>query len=317
MNSYLRVLIALGAGLFIGVVASTLFIDSLPPAEGTAQAQVYQLKREIVRSKSQIASLEARLPKREPTLEERSRETTARIFDDLKNGRPVDLNVLYGHVRPVLRDLSPLFNNMRRREERKEHARIAAHMGEAYQLNTAQQEALKQWLGERAIQDGEAFRATVYGENATFEDFIRASKYQRPDNALDEFMERTLTGTTKERFVSDRLRERAQRVENVANNRVNLVSAAVQLDPAQQDRVFAIMARSSPEFDPRMKFDGLGSDISTIRPGSDREQAIRNVLRPDQLTRYNAYRQKQWEEASREATEIGLSLPKNWDLFDD
>ena len=317
MNSSLRSILLLGAGLIVGAVGSALFQDSTPVVAGTAEAKVVAVQKELVQARTQIAKLSAEVPKHAPTLEERSRAAAAQIYADLMAGRPVDMDAVFAQFRPVLRDLSPIFDNVRRRDERKEHSRIATHMGEAYKLTPQNQEALKQWLGERAIQDAEAFRKIAFSDSSSFEDFIRASKYERPDRSLDQFMERTLSGQAKERFINDRLRERAARVENLANTRVNRINDAVQLDPTQEDKIFAIMARSSPDYDARMKMDGLGAYVADVKPGQYREAAIRSVLRPNQVTQYDAYRQRRYDEANREAAEIGLRLPKNWDLYED
>lgn len=311
-----RLLLALAAGLAIGSVGAVLFQDSLPPPPGTAEAKADALKGELNRAKTKIARLEAQVPKAEASTTDKARNGVAEILDDVKHGRPVDANAVFQHAKPVLRDLAPLFDAMRRKEQRREFDRIATHMGEAYHLNETQKAALKNWLGERAAQDAERFNAMAFADSTTLEDMARAARYQRPDRALDEFMDRTLTGDARQRYDGDRLRERAQSVENLANNRVNRLNEVVQLDSSQQDRVFSIMARSSPDFDPSMKLDGIGPTTTTITPGQDREQAILNVLRPDQRQRYEAYRQTQREEAEKEANESGFRLPQHWDLFE-
>ena len=311
-----RLLLAMAAGLVIGSVGAVLFQDSLPPPPGTAEAKADALKGELSRAKTMIARLEAQVPKTEPSTTDKARSGVAEILDDIKRGRPVDANAVFNHTKPVLRDLSPVFNLMRRREQLREFDRISSHMAEAYQLNEAQRNALKNWLGERATQDAERFNAVAFADNTTLEDLAKLQRYQRPNQALDEFMDRTLTGDTLQRYDGDRLRERAQNVENLANNRVNRLNSVVQLDSSQQDRVFSIMARSSPDFDARMNLDGIGPTTTTISPGQDREQAILNVLRPDQRQRYEAYRQTQREEAEKEANESGFRLPAHWDLFE-
>ena len=309
--------IALAAGFIIGIVGALLFRDSMPPPAGSAEARVESLNSELTRARSRIAKLETLVPKNEPGTADKARTAAADILDDLKHGRPVDADLIFQRVKPVLRDLAPVFNNLRRKEQRKEFARIAAHMSEAYHLNDAQRQALEQWLAERDIQDAAAFSAIAYAEHTTLEDMIRATKYQRPERALDEFMERTLTGSERQRYQTDRVMERTQKVENEANNRVSRLHQVVQLDDAQQDRVFSIMARSSPDFVPGTQLDiAVGNDQRAIAPGQDRERAILDVLRPDQRQQYEAYRARQRAEAEREAAEVGIKLPANWDLFE-
>ncbi len=89
------------------------------------------------------------------------------------------------------------------------------------------------------------------------------------------------------------------------------------LDQEQQDRIFALMARSSPDFDPSMRLEGLGSDTSALTAGASREEAIMQVLRPEQKAKFEAGRQQQRAKAEQEMNEIGLKLPANWNFFDD
>lgn len=311
-----RVLLAALGGLVFGAIGSALFIDSTPPEKDSPEARAEKLKSELTRTQSRIAWLETQVPKKEETLANHARSGVARILEDLKQGRPVDADEVYKQMKPLMRDLAPLFDHLRRKSQRQEFARLAAHMAEAYQLTEPQQRALEQWLGERAIKDSEAFAALAYGDKATFESLIEATRYQRPKSGLDEFMESTLTGPARERYHADRLRERASSIESHANSRVDILDAAVQLDTAQEDRLFSLFARSSPDYDPAMQLGNITADGGRLPAGRSREQAILDVLRPDQRTRFQTYRQRQRSEAEREASAMGLQLPASWDFFD-
>jgi hypothetical protein len=311
-----RVLLAALGGLLFGAVGAVLFMDSAPPEKGSPEARADKLQSELTRAQSRIALLESQVPKQELSLGDHARAGMARILDDLKHGRPVNAEEVYQQMKPLMRDLAPVFDHLRRKAQRQEFARLAAHMAEAYQLTEPQQQALEQWLGERAIKEAEAFHALAYGDNATFETLIAATRYQRPKAALDEFMLNTLKGPERERYRTDRLRERASSIESHANSRVDLLDAAVQLDTAQEDRLFSLFARSSPEYDPAMQIGNITADGGQLSPGVSRQQAIMNLLRPDQRVKFEAYRQRQRAEAEREAAEMGLKLPPNWDFFD-
>lgn len=310
-------IISLLVGLLIGGIAVALFDASLPPAEGSTEEKAAKLESDLKIARSRIAKLEAQMPAKGVDFASTARGSISDILDDIKNGRPVDIDKLHHRLKPALREITPLFDLLRRRELKKEHARLAAHMSEAYHLNETQQKALEQWLAEKAAQDAETFIQTAYGANSRLEDLVKAMKYLEPKRGIDEFMERTLSGTEKQRYIADRTIERAAKIENEANNRLQRLHQAVPLDQSQQDQVFAIMARSSPDFDPSLKLEiPQGNDMSHIRPGADREAAIQQVLRPDQRRQYEAYRQAQRDAAEREAAENGFKLPANWDLFE-
>jgi hypothetical protein len=74
------------------------------------------------------------------------------------------------------------------------------------------------------------------------------------------------------------------------------------------------MARSSKDFDPSMQIEGVSTDAD---PGSDRNAAIMDVLRPDQRDAYTAWREERTARARREFEEIGLKMPEGWDAIDD
>jgi hypothetical protein len=65
-----------------------------------------------------------------------------------------------------------------------------------------------------------------------------------------------------------------------------------------------------------MQLGNITTDGGRLPPGRSREQAILEVLRPDQRTRFEAYRQRQRSEAEREFREMGLNLPADWDFFE-
>ena len=91
----------------------------------------------------------------------------------------------------------------------------------------------------------------------------------------------------------------------------------VELDEAQKDEIFVVMARGADEFDPSMQFEGLTGDVSSLVPGQSREEAIQSVLRPDQVEAYQQYRRDRFEKAQGELNQIGLTLPPDWDLLDE
>jgi hypothetical protein len=313
----IQVPLALLVGLSLGGIGTYLFIDSIPPPEKSTQAVVDGLKRDLTKERTEVKRLTALIPKIEATLEEKSRDSAAAILQDLKTGRTVDVNRVYKQVRPVMRDISPIFDHLRRNEMKRDHARLATHMAEAYRLTEAQKKALEQWLGEEALRQQEAFNALVYSDSSTFEDFVRASRYQREDKGLDEFMERTLRGPELEKFRTDRLTERAHSMENRANHQVDQITSAVGLTEAQGDQLFGVMVRSSADYDARMKLQNVGSDKRPLTSASERDLAIRGLLRPDQWQRFDSYRAQRRAVAERELREMGLSLPSGWDFLDE
>ncbi|MEY4690665.1 MAG: hypothetical protein RIT19_990, partial [Verrucomicrobiota bacterium] len=84
--------------------------------------------------------------------------------------------------------------------------------------------------------------------------------------------------------------------------------------PAQTDRLFGIMAQSSPDYDASIRLEGVTGEIApaNLHP----REALRSLLRPDQITRYEEDRDRRFQEASREMNELGVQLPPDWDEFE-
>lgn len=281
------------------------------------EARNAELERELTQMKVALAAAEARAPRPEATTREKLAVGARKIMDDLKAGRTVDMNEVFRAAKPVMRDFSPLFERLQRRDMGKRNEFVLADLTRKYHLNPAQQEALRAWQKTKTDEQIAAIRHFNESEAATFADMVKSGNLIRPDEGLDAFMGNTLSGEDLTKFKTDRLNEKVERVQSEADRRVSRLNSMVQLDEAQQDQVFSIMARSSPDFDSSMKFEGLGDDSSQLAPGQSRDEAVLQVLRPGQRDQYEQQRQERQAAAQREFDDLGLKLPDNWDLLGD
>lgn len=305
------------AGLAIGITGTILYKESVPPPAGSVEARNAELERELTKTKVALAAAEARPPRPEPTTREKFAAGARTIMEDLKAGRTVDMNEVFRAAKPMLRDFSPLFERIQRRDMFKRNEFRLADLTRKYHLNPAQQEALRAWQKAKTEEQIAAIRAHNESETSTFEDMVKSGNRIRPDDGLDNFMGSTLTGEDLAKFKSDRLNEKVERVQEEADRRVSRLNSMVTLDEQQQDQVFSLMARSSPDFDPGMKFEGLGDDSSQLSPGQSRDEAILQILRPEQREQYDQQRRERQAAAQREFDDLGLKLPDNWDMLGD
>jgi hypothetical protein len=65
-----------------------------------------------------------------------------------------------------------------------------------------------------------------------------------------------------------------------------------------------------------MEIEGMTGSTLPIDP-IGRNEAIRGVLRPEQLESFDTHRRERRADAEREMLEVGLRLPDDWDLFDE
>jgi hypothetical protein len=313
LASSLRSFVPLVIGLAVGGIGVKLFSESLSGPEGSPEARAAKLEVELKRAENRLAALEGKAGRRSGrTVGDGLRE----IGDDLRAGRPVTPDDVFRATQPMMRDLAPIFDRMRVKQQARMIDSMTGELARKYELDEARQESLKAWFGQRAEEQAKAWSDLVGQEGTTLEDLARAAREVRPDDGLDEFMAGTLSGEELADFKTERMAERAERVQQEADMKVQRLDSMVELDDAQRDQVFGIMARGSRDYDPGMKLEGSGGEIGGT-PAGDRQQAMLSVLRPEQREAYEAVRQKRREEAAEEMQSLGMSLPPEWDLLDD
>lgn len=297
-------------GLAVGVVGGILVYQSMPGAEGSPEERAAKLEVEVKRARNRIAALEAADPRGpgKRTL----RDGLRSIGEDLREGRPVTPEDIFRASQPLMRDLAPLLERMRIREQRLDVDRRSGEMARKYDLTPAQQESLKRWFEAKSEDKAREWTALVSQEGTSLEDLMRASRDVRSDDGLDPFMANILNGEKLAAFQNDRMAERAERVQQHADTRTQRLDAIVKLDDAQRDRVFGIMAGASPDFDPSMKLEGVTGGIGA-GPVGNPQQAVLAVLTPAQRAAYDAEIERRRQEAAKDLEAVGLSLPANWD----
>ncbi len=309
-------LLGLILGLAVGITGATLFQQSLPPEEGSNLEKLETAQQALKRAQSQIAALEAETgttSNRKNTVKDRAR----RIAEDIKAGREVSVDEVFGVFKPAMQDLSPLFNRIRIREEKQQLDAIANELVRKYDLTPSQQAALEKWVSTRAELNAEAFNAVFASETTTFRDIERVTNELRQDEGLDQFMEGVLQGESLDQFREDRMMQRVERVQNEADRNTTRLDDIVGLDEDQKDEVFLVMAQGARDFDPVMQFDGLGDNAPQLSPGEERRDAINGVLRPEQQQQLEDYQQEVRNDAEEDLRAIGLSLPESWDFYEE
>lgn len=316
LNRTIRSLIPLVIGLAVGGVGTTLFLQSMPGAAGSPEERADKMEVELKRALNRIVALEAADPQRR----NRSKRTLAdgmrNLRDDIREGRPVSPDDIFRASQPLLRDLAPLFDRMRVKQQQQMIERMTGELGRKYDLTPQQRQSLMQWFGRKSTEDAKRWNDLISQDGTRLQDVMRASRDVRPDDGLDAFMENTLSGDKLTAFKTERMAEHAQRVQQDADTRVARLESIVQLDDSQRDQVFGIMARASRDYDPSMKLEGVTGDVG-VTAGGTRQDAMLAVLRADQRAVYQAEQQRRRDEAAKNMEAMGLTLPPAWDALDD
>lgn len=309
-------MISLVVGLAVGVTGAVLFIQSMPPKEGSAEERAGKLEVELKRANNRVAALEGADPhgRRRPgrTLADGARS----IAENIRDGKPVTPDDVFRATQPLIRDLAPLFDRMRVRELQRQTDTKAGELARKYSLNAAQQESLKKWLDQKAADESKRFTDLISQQGTKLEDLAKASAEIRLDDGLEKFMEGTLGGDKLAAFKSDQMLEKVGKVQQEADMKVERLDGIVGLDETQRGQVFGAMARGARDFDPAMQFEGLGTDSAALATGQSKQDAILAVLRPEQREAYQAEREKRRSEARKDMEAIGLTLPADWDSLD-
>jgi hypothetical protein len=315
MPPAIRLLLPLATGLLVGIVGATMFRESMPGAEGSPQERADRLEVELKQARNRIAALESS-DSREHLRPGHTLADGARgIVDDIRAGRPVNPDDIFRAVQPVLRDLAPLFDRMRLKQQREMVERMTGELARKYDLSPAARESLGKWFEWKANQEAKRWTELVSTEGVRVQDLMKASRDVRIDEGLETFMAGVLSPEKLEGFKAERMAERAQRVQHEADTMVQRLDSIVTLDDSQRDKVFGIMARGSRYYDPAMVLEGVSGEIGAT-PGGDRQAAILSVLRPEQRSAYETERKRRRDEAAKEMEAVGLSLPPDWQMLD-
>ena len=314
----LRALLPLVIGLVVGGVGASLFLESMPGSEGSPQERADKLDRELKRAQNRIAALEAAEAPRAGHAREdvgALKEGARRIVEDIREGRPVSPDEIFRASQPLMRDLAPLFDRMRVKQQRQLIDSMTGELARKYALTPEGQQALKQWFETKSNEEAKRWTEMLGKDGTRLEDVMRASRDVRPDEGLDAFMPTILSGEKLTAFQTERMGERVQRVEHEADAMVQRLDGIVKLDEAQRDQVFGIMARGSKEYVPTMVLDGARGPIPPT-PAGDRNAAMLAVLNPDQRATYEVEKQRRREEATKDLGAMGLTLPANWEMLE-
>ena len=311
----MRQYLGLAIGLVVGVVGAVLFMQSLPPEEGSVAEQLEETDMELRKARRKLAALGADNSDGRPR--RTVRDGMRRVAERIKAGEDVSLDDVFWTMKPWLQDMSPLFERMRQVEEEERFDSLVGNYTRKYNLSAQDQSDLTDWFEMKAEDNTRELRDVIQSDTSGFVDFVRVSEVNLwNEDGIDEFMETRLQGEELAEFKAERLEERVESVQEEANRRLHRLDEAVDLDEGQLDEMFAVMARGSKRYQAGMEFDGMAGEAGSLQ-GADRDEAIRQVLRGDQVERYDAYQGARRAEAEREMRRVGLTLPENWELLDD
>ena len=312
----IRSLLPLAIGLIVGGVGAAMFIQSMPGAAGSPEERANKLELELKKAQDRIAVLDAKDSPRRTRPGNTFADKARNIAEDIRAGRPVNPDDIFRAAQPLLRDMAPLFDRMRLKQQRETVDRLTGELARKYDLTPEGRETLRKWFDWKVNMEAKRWTELMGTDGIRIQDMMRASKDVRVDEGLETVMAGVLPPEKLATFTTERKAERAQKVQQEADMKVQRLDSIVQLDDAQRERVFGIMARGSKDYEPTMKLEGANGEVGAT-PGGDRQAAMLAILRPDQRAAYDAEQKCRRDEAAKNMESVGLTLPTDWQMLDD
>jgi hypothetical protein len=315
MNSTLRSMLPLVTGAFVGALGAILIQRSLPPKAGSPQEQIVILENDLRKAQMDLRAWEDSSPRKR--FGATTHDNVRSIAQAIKEGRPVSPDDIFNSFKPLMRDLSPLTERMQAIEIKRSAEARAGACARKYGLTESQQKQLVDNLVFQNTEQMKQHQNMLLSDHVSMSEYMKAERETDRDLGLDETMAAMLKGEKREEFLTDRLTEKAERVQYEADGKVERIDNIVKLDEKQRHQMFLNMAQTSRHYDPQMQFDGLQEGLQPAAQGMSSEQAMMSVLRPEQRQAYDAHRQQRLQKAQEEAAAIGLTIPNDWDPDDD
>ncbi len=316
--SSLRSLFLVIIGLVVGGFGVTWFRESLPGAEGSPEERANRLEVELKEVRNRLVGFEAKAVVRQVSGAERKGtlvEGARGIAEKIRAGQVVNPDDIFRASQPLIRELAPLFDRMRLKGEKSMIESKVGELTRKYDLSPENQGALRQWFEVKSSEAAQRWTELVGRDGARLEEIVRASQNLRADEGLEKFMEGKLSPEKLAGLKAERMVERAGNVQREADLMVSRLDSIVQLSESQKDEAFAVVARSSKDYDPTMILEGA-SGAALVQTGVKRREAILAVLNADQRAVYEVERQRRSEKLAEEWRAVGMSPPANGDLFD-
>lgn len=302
------------AFVLLGAFGASLYQKSVPPPEGSIEDKLFEAEHKLKLSERRIAALEDSNPDGTRKGHEDTLSMMRKLVRDYKAGKKISMDDLWKLSREQMSAFIPLMHIMGKHNELR---RIDSRIGELsrkYDLTPQQQDSLRAFLKNASKEQQDKVEAAFNDPSMTLPDMIRATRNLRSDDGLDKFMESTLQGEKLASYKTERLTEKANQVQNGADLKVERLNGIVKLTEEQKDKVWGIAARGSRHYDETMQLS-VGSETGRIQPGDSSYSAVMAVLDDDQRRTMEVRKQEHRAKAEREADEMGLILPANWDMI--
>jgi hypothetical protein len=196
--------------------------------------------------------------------------------------------------RPLLSRMGPMFESMMHRRIDRQVAQLKEQLG----LTDEQAAELKRQLTQLGEDDIAEFNKRLNDPTTPPEQVFQRRGNPMQGEAFETALKESVSEEQYALYEKDKLEKQAQSLERAANNEADRLGRQLGLDDTQKDQVFEIYARTSKRFDPSLQVETEAGSQVQVDEDTNREDAIREILTPEQQTSYD---QQIEERAAREA----------------
>jgi hypothetical protein len=293
-----KILIAFLGGVLIGggVVIAWTQIEAREREDRESlqaagrEAELRRLRAELANERSAAGDLRRQIE-------------TAGIDPSPVKENELDIQRLLNDARPLMKSLALMFGEQRKtmtgRWIRSTAEKLAEEMG-------LTEEQTNEMIAHFLKLDEENFAKikSMLDRPLTILDIFTTMKDMNPQKSMDDYVMTKLTDDQKKAWEGRKLETKAQQVERSANRQLERMSR-LDLDEDQKDRVFDILVKKNPQYDSSMAVEGVTTDGAEMDAKKSQDEAIAEVLRPEQIEQWTQMQERRNNERQRWTDALG------------
>ncbi len=294
-----KTLLVLTAGILLG--GGGVFLWSRIQTQDADAAHLAALDK----SEADLAKLKAELAgERAVASNLRTRIESAGLDDSPVTENELDPTRLLNDARPLMKSLALMFGEQRKLMTSRMIKGMADRIADEMDLTEEQKQAM---IDHFLKLDDENFAKikAMLDRKLTLPEVLLAAKDMNPQRAMDDYMITQLTPEQKEKWETRKLESKAQQIERTATRQLERMTGSLKLDEQQQDRVFDILVKKNPQYDSALAVQGVDTEGQTFDVSKTQDEAIAEVLRPEQMEDWNKMQERRTAETKRWSDALG------------
>lgn len=294
-----KTLLSLTLGLLLGGGAVFAYLESRVRAEADAEWSEVMQKKD-----ADLARMKASLAEARTTADNlRQQFESAGLDSEPVRENELDIQRLLNDARPLMKSLALMFGEQRKIMTEKWIRGMAEKLAQEMGLTPEQTDEMIAHFLKLDEQNFEKIKAML-DRKLTILDVFTVMKDMNPQKSMDDYVMAKMTDDQKKAWETRKLESKAQQLERTANWQMERMSRSLNLDEAQKDQVFDILVKTNPNYDASLAVEGVEA-TTELAAGKTQEEAIAEVLRPEQMEEYTKMQERQANERKRWTDALG------------